>query len=142
MSAIAPAFINALKGALQAQSNESEEPPTLVSTASKSRVQSLLSLALSDGATFLHGSLEDEANSNGAMRHAGVRMAPVLLGHVKEHMQVWQEEAFASVSACMVVDSEEEAVRIANKGGYGLSASVFTEDLRKGFTLSKQLESG
>lgn len=57
-------------------------------------------------------------------------------------MPVWQEEAFASVAACMTFDSEEEAVRLANGSGYGLSASVFTEDLRRGFSLARRIQSG
>lgn len=69
-------------------------------------------------------------------------MAPVVLGGIKEDMKVWQEEAFASLAACMIVDSDEEAVKIANSSGFGLSAAVFTEDLRKGFAIAKRLQSG
>ncbi|KAL1964384.1 hypothetical protein VTN77DRAFT_7069 [Rasamsonia byssochlamydoides] len=69
-------------------------------------------------------------------------MAPVILGKVTEDMQVWQEESFASLAACMVVDSDEEDIRLANSGGYGLSAAVFTEDLRKGFALAKKIQAG
>jgi acyl-CoA reductase-like NAD-dependent aldehyde dehydrogenase len=69
-------------------------------------------------------------------------MAPVLLGGVKEDMEVWQEEAFASLAACMMVNSDEEAIRIANSSGYGLSAAVFTEDLRKGLAIAKKIQSG
>ena len=42
----------------------------------------------------------------------------------------------------MIVNSDEEAIEIANRGGYGLSAAVFTEDLRKGLRIAKRLESG
>ena len=57
-------------------------------------------------------------------------------------MLVWQDESFASLASCMIVNDDEEAVRIANKGGYGLSAAVFTEDLRKGLSLARKIESG
>lgn len=69
-------------------------------------------------------------------------MAPVVLGGAKESMKLWQDENFASLAACMIVDSDDEAVSVANKGGYGLSAAIFTEDLRKGFKLAKRVESG
>ena len=69
-------------------------------------------------------------------------MAPAILGGVTEEMALWQEEAFASVAAFMEFESEEEAVRLANGSGYGLSASVFTEDLRKGFAIAMKLQSG
>lgn len=42
----------------------------------------------------------------------------------------------------MVVKNDEEAVRIANGSGYGLSAAVFTEDLRRGFKLARRIQSG
>ena len=141
-SAIAPAFIDSVKKALIAGSDTSSPPPTLVSAASKARVQAMISGALSSGAHLIHGSVD---NTNGSLNQgddSGVFMAPVVLGGAKEDMPMWQDEAFASLAACMVVDDDEEAVKIANRGGYGLSASVFTENLRKGFSLAKKLESG
>ena len=130
--------MEALKNALNAKSDPSSPPPTLVNIASKNRVEGLISSALSSGAHLIHGSLE----KNGAQNESGVRMAPVLLGGVKEDMTVWQEETFASLAACMVVSSDEEAIRIANSSGYGLSAAVFTEDLRKGLAMAKKIQSG
>lgn len=137
-SSIASAFIDALEAALQADAdNTSEPPPTLVNAASKSRVEAIISSALEAGAHLIHGSVNEQKSSAN-----GVRMAPVLLGGIKEDMPIWQEEVFASVAACMVVDSDEEAVKIANSGGYGLSAAVFTEDLRKGLAMAKKIQSG
>ncbi|KAJ5625502.1 hypothetical protein N7510_001811 [Penicillium lagena] len=136
-SSIAPAFIEALKSALAAGANASPLPPTLVNTASKSRVEALISNALASGAHFISGSAEIKLPAD-----SGVRMAPAVLGGVKEDMALWQEEAFASVAACMVFDKEDEAIRLANGSGYGLSASVFTEDLRKGLAMAKRLQSG
>ncbi|CEL08401.1 Putative Function: VDH is an enzyme for the synthesis of coniferyl alcohol [Aspergillus calidoustus] len=137
-SSTAPAYIDALKSALQSMSDASSAPPTLVNIASKQRVQRLIEDALAAGAHVINGS---SATDTGAS-DSGVRMAPVLLGGVKEDMAVWQEEAFASLAACMVVDSDEEAIRIANSSGYGLSAAVFTEDLRKGLAMAKKIQSG
>jgi acyl-CoA reductase-like NAD-dependent aldehyde dehydrogenase len=45
-------------------------------------------------------------------------MAPVILRGVKELMPVWQDEAFAFLAASMIVDDEEEAVKISNRGRY------------------------
>lgn len=136
-SSIAAHFTNALKSALAAGASASPLPPTLVNTASKARVQTLISNALAGGAHFISGAAETPLPAD-----AGVRMAPAILGGVSEEMGLWQEEAFASVAAFMEFESEEEAVRLANGSGYGLSASVFTEDLRKGFAIAKKLQSG
>ena len=133
---IAPAFINALKAALASQSDPNTPPPTLVNQASKARVEKLISSALESGAKLLHTPVENTQNEPGA------RMPPVILDGVKEDMSVWQEENFASLASCMVVSSDDEAIRIANSSSYGLSASVFTEDLRKGFAMARKIQSG
>ncbi|KAL4814145.1 aldehyde dehydrogenase domain-containing protein [Aspergillus spinulosporus] len=139
-SSIAPTFVEALKNALQSMSDPSSEPPTLVNVASKARVQRLIESALEAGAHIIHGSVT--ADSDATNSDSGVRMPPVLLGGVREDMAVWQDEAFASLAACMVFDTEEEAIRIANSSGYGLSAAVFTQDLRKGLAMAKKIQSG
>lgn len=139
-STIAPTFISAIKGALDASTNQSSEPPTLVSTASKTRVQGLIADALASGAHLIHGSVD--IGSSPSTSATSVRMAPIFIGDVDEKLALWQDEAFASLAAIRIVDSDSEAVRIANQGGYGLSAAIFTEDLRRGFKLAKQIESG
>lgn len=137
-SAIAEKFIAALKAALS--STKSSEPaPTLVTTASKARVQKIISNAVSSGAHFIHGA---EQTSVEGTKEKDIRFAPVILGGAREEMDLWHDEAFAPLAACMIVKDNEEAVRVANRGGYGLSASVFTEDLRKGLALARRLESG
>ncbi len=40
------------------------------------------------------------------------------------------------------VESDEEALRVANDTPYGLSAAVFTADLAKGMAIARQIESG
>ncbi|KAJ5641412.1 hypothetical protein N7490_005412 [Penicillium lividum] len=136
-SSIAPAFIDALKKALAAGVGADSLPPTLVNTASKARVEALISSAVSAGAHFISGSAETRVPSD-----CGVRMAPSILGGVREDMPLWQEESFASVATFMVFESENEAIRLANGSVYGLSASVFTEDLRKGLAMAKRIQSG
>lgn len=137
-ASIAEKFVAALKAALSG-SDTSASPSTLVTSASKVRVEKVVAAAISSGAHFIHG---EEQSSEGMQKVNGVRVAPVILGGVTEDMDIWQNEAFAPLAACMVVKDDDEAIRVANKGGYGLSASIFTEDLRKGLALAKGLESG
>ena len=141
---IAPTFMAALKTALASQPadpNSPPPPPTLVNQASKDRVQKLVSSALASGAYLVHDTgVTRSLDGDGA--NDGVRMPPAILAGVTEDMAVWQEENFASLASCLVVRSDEEAVRIANDSGYGLSAAVFTEDLRKGFALARRIQTG
>jgi acyl-CoA reductase-like NAD-dependent aldehyde dehydrogenase len=144
-ASISERFFTAIKAALSSSSGTPSEPPTLVSSVSKTRVENLISGALSDGANIIHGSAVEQLKNSEDVKDAkakSVRLAPVLLGDVKENMQVWQDEAFASLACCMVVKSDEEAIQVANRGGYGLSAAIFTEDLRRGLRIAREVESG
>jgi len=57
-------------------------------------------------------------------------------------MDLYRTESFGPTVSFIVVDTEEEALRIANDTEYGLSAAVFTEDLRTGLRFAKEIESG
>lgn len=140
-SAIAPTFIAALKAALSKNPEDPTSQPTLVSSASKTRVQKMIATAIDSGAQIIQGSVDTDTSID-ASSATSVRMGPVIFGNVKQDSAIWQDESFASLAAVMVVDSDDEAVRVANEGGYGLSAAIFTEDLRKGFKLAKMIESG
>ena len=135
---IAGTFIEELKKALRESSTD--EAPTLVTAASKARVEAMIASALDSGAHVVHGAFEKPTVPPETL--PSVRMGPLVLGGVNDDMRIWKEEAFASLAICRVVESEEEAVKIANTGGYGLSAAVFTEDLRKGLAMAKKIESG
>ena len=57
-------------------------------------------------------------------------------------MRIAQEEIFGPVVAVIPVDSFEESLEIANGVKYGLSASVYTHDVNKGFVAMRDLHTG
>ena len=67
---------------------------------------------------------------------------PTVLVNVDHSMRIMQEETFGPVMPIMVVESEIEAVRVANDSKYGLLASVWTKDTRRGKQIASQLEAG
>jgi acyl-CoA reductase-like NAD-dependent aldehyde dehydrogenase len=136
LSPIAPFFLAALKAALQSRGPDAPSP-TLISLSSKARVTSLVADALSAGA-HVHFAPDDPPADDAQ----GVRFDPVVLGGMSEDMRLWQEEAFAPVVGYMVVDTEDEAIDAANKTDYGLSAAVFTRDLRRGLAVARRIRSG
>ncbi|KAB8291124.1 hypothetical protein EYC80_009812 [Monilinia laxa] len=138
---IAEKFLGVLKATISAITSSTPDPPYLVNTASKSRLQEVVAKALSQGASSLLGNTEQlkPKETDGT---SPVIFAPMILGNIKEDMLLWRDENFGPVVAYRIVKSDEEAIEMANDTEYGLSAAVFTQDLRKGFAIAKQLESG
>ncbi len=67
---------------------------------------------------------------------------PTILTEVKEEMSVFEEETFGPVMAITIFKTEDEAVSLANQTEFGLSATIFTQDIKKAERLSKRLEVG
>lgn len=68
---------------------------------------------------------------------------PTVLENVCPEMPAYHEELFGPVAVLFKVNSEEEAVRIANDTVFGLGAGVYTSDIEKGKLLAgKGLEAG
>jgi acyl-CoA reductase-like NAD-dependent aldehyde dehydrogenase len=67
---------------------------------------------------------------------------PTILTNVKPEMRILNEEIFGPVLPIIPFDSEEEAIELANKTEYGLSAEIYTSDLKKGERVAKQIQAG
>ena len=104
---------------------------SLVSTEAADRVQSLIKDAVSKGAEVLSGNSRD-----------GTIMSATVLDHVTPTMAIYGEESFGPVVCIIRVEGEEEAIRVANDGEYGLSSSVFSQDIARALTIAKRIEAG
>jgi succinate-semialdehyde dehydrogenase/glutarate-semialdehyde dehydrogenase len=69
-------------------------------------------------------------------------IAPTVLTGVTHEMRIMQEEVFGPVLPIVVVDSEQEAIDLANDSEFGLGASVWTKDRQKGARIARRIESG
>ncbi len=72
----------------------------------------------------------------------GAFYAPTVLTEVTHRMRIMREEIFGPVLPIVVVDSEDEAVTLANDCDFGLGASVWTSDRAKGERFARELEAG
>ena len=68
--------------------------------------------------------------------------APTVLTGVTHDMRIMREEIFGPVLPIIVVNSEDEAVAMANDSVFGLGASVWTSDRSKGERIARELQSG
>ena len=74
--------------------------------------------------------------------HHGAFYPPTVLTSCRKGMPVFDEETFGPVAAVCPARNEEEAVRLANDTSFGLGASVFTRDIRKGEKITRKLNAG
>ncbi|MDQ6744426.1 MAG: aldehyde dehydrogenase family protein [Actinomycetota bacterium] len=68
--------------------------------------------------------------------------APTVLTGVDHTMRIMTEETFGPTLPIMQVDSEEEAIRLANDSEFGLDSSVFAGDPAHGERVARRLEAG
>ena len=67
---------------------------------------------------------------------------PTLIDNVEPHFPIVREEVFGPVAVVSRFESESNAVDIANGVDYGLSAAVWTENLRRAHRLVNDLDVG
>lgn len=102
------------------------------------KVHAMVEKALSQGAKLETGG----HRLKGGIYDKGFFYAPTLLTNVKEGMDIIQNEVFGPVMLLTKVTDFEDALRQANDCRYGLSAYVFTQDLKTIMRISSDLNFG
>ena len=67
---------------------------------------------------------------------------PTVLVDVDHSMTCMKDETFGPTIPIMKISDPEEGVRLANDSEYGLQASVWTKDVRRGEELARQIHAG
>ncbi|WP_371836193.1 aldehyde dehydrogenase [Ochrobactrum sp. Q0168] len=104
---------------------------SLVSPEAAAKMEAFIQDATDKGARIVAG-----GNRNGSVVDA------TLLDHVKPGMRSFDEESFGPVKPIIRAKDEDDAVRIANETEYGLSASVFSRDVKRAMAVAERIESG
>jgi acyl-CoA reductase-like NAD-dependent aldehyde dehydrogenase len=102
-------------------------------------VSELVDDAVAAGASLQCGGPLTHAPAAGL---SGDFYAPTVLTGVNHEMRIMREEIFGPVLPIVIVDSEDEALALANDSLFGLGASVWTSDRSKGERIASELESG
>ena len=134
-SSIAADFSHAFKAATEAIFGANTPAPILVSSAGVKKNHKLVSQALDKGAKLLTGDPNAQESSD-------TRMRPIVVEKVTKDMDLYYTESFGPSVSIFTVESEEEAIELANDTEYGLTCAVFTENLGAGLRVAKQIESG
>jgi len=67
---------------------------------------------------------------------------PTVLSDVTSDMRIMQDEPFGPLGPIQAIESDEEAIRIANSSVYGLQSSVYSRDLRRALKIARELKAG
>ncbi|MEO1287063.1 MAG: aldehyde dehydrogenase family protein [Chloroflexota bacterium] len=108
---------------------------SMTNHAELNRTQAHLDDAVKKGATIIIG-------GNHRPDLGALFFEPTILVDVDHTMDIMRDETFGPVMPIMKVANETEAVRLANDSEYGLSASIYSSDLKHAKALATQLDSG
>jgi aminomuconate-semialdehyde/2-hydroxymuconate-6-semialdehyde dehydrogenase len=111
----------------------------LISEAHRAKVEGYLELAREEGGTLLCGGGRPELASP---FDGGYFLEPAVVVGLSASCRTATEEIFGPVVTMHPFEDETEAVAMANGVRYGLSASVWTQDLRRAHAVSAALETG
>ncbi|KAF4982002.1 hypothetical protein FDECE_17590 [Fusarium decemcellulare] len=111
------------------------EAPVLIALAAVEKNKALVKEAIAKGASLVHGNPDvDEASK--------YRMRPIVINNVTADMDIYQAESFGPTVSVIAIETEEEAIKLANDTEYGLTSSVFTKDLQTGLRIAREIETG
>tara|TARA_R110002072_G_scaffold124085_1_gene259499 strand:- start:18643 stop:20088 length:1446 start_codon:yes stop_codon:yes gene_type:complete len=110
----------------------------LVSKPHLEKVQSYFAIAEEEGGKILTGGKPYSVKG----LENGYYLEPTVIEVYDDQCRVNQEEIFGPVVTIMPFKSEDDALQMANSVKYGLSATLWTNDLNRTMRLSKQLEVG
>ncbi len=108
----------------------------LISKEHYDRVNSYIDIAREDGGVIL----------TGGKRPAGIEkgyyLEPTIITGLDRNSRCVREEIFGPVVTVIPFDTEEEVIMQANDTHYGLSATIWTSDIKRGHRVAHQVEAG
>ena len=111
----------------------------VVSKPHMEKVLSYIDLAREEGGTILTGGTQVHLDGEYA---GGYYLRPTVIEGLDYMCRTNQEEIFGPVVTITPFDSEEEVLKMANSTKYGLSATIWTENLTRAHSVADQVHAG
>jgi aldehyde dehydrogenase (NAD+) len=102
------------------------------------KIKKYIEVGKEEGAKLLAGGTE----LTGDAYRGGYYFSPTLFSDATGDMRISQEEIFGPVVSLIPVKSFEEAIEVNNSVTYGLSSSIFTNDVNRVFKAQRDLDTG
>lgn len=119
--------------------NMETQQGAVVSKEHHQKIISYLELAKKEGGKILCGGGAAKLSGKNA---GGYFVEPTVIENLDHKCRTNQEEIFGPVTTITPFKREEEAIEMANSTSYGLSASVWTQDVDRGHRVCKKIQSG
>jgi aldehyde dehydrogenase (NAD+) len=100
------------------------------------RIHNMVQAGQKEGARVLTGAAVADVSGKGFF------YAPTLFDGVNPGSMLEAEEIFGPVLSIIEVESLEEAIEVNNRSQYGLSTSIFTQDVNRAFTAMRDIATG
>jgi len=110
----------------------------VINQAALEKIDSYTAIGRDEGASLLTGG--EVASGNGLEK--GFYYRPTVFGDVDPEMRIAQEEIFGPTVAVIKVRDVDEAIEVSNGIEYGLSSSIFTQDVNRAFRAMRDLKAG
>ena len=108
----------------------------VINKAAVERIHNFVQIGQQEGARTLVGASVADVNGKGFF------YSPTLFDGVQPGSTLEAEEIFGPVLSIIEVGSLEEAIDVNNRSQYGLSTSIFTQDVNRAFTAMRDISSG
>ncbi|GMV38587.1 MAG: aldehyde dehydrogenase [Myxococcales bacterium] len=143
-ASVADAFVEKVAAKLRAiRVGNGMDPASTIGPAVEEKqhrkVLSYVGIGREDGATLVAGGRD--LRTEAGLEH-GWFLEPALFDHVTPSMRIAQEEIFGPVLAVLRVATVEEAFEVSNGVRYGLSSSIYTQDVARVFEYADRIETG
>jgi aldehyde dehydrogenase (NAD+) len=110
----------------------------LINHAAREKVQRYVGIGKQEGARLVIGGSSHEEGKCAD----GYFYRPTIFDNVAPSMRIAQEEIFGPVLSIIEIESFEEAIDVLNGTPYGLSSSIYTQDVGRAFRAIREIEAG
>lgn len=136
---IAEQFVEAMANATEAMVvgdplDDATQMGPLVSANQRARAEMYIATGSAEGARLVCGGQR--------VARDGYFLRPAVFAQARPRMRIVDEEIFGPVAVILTFDTEDEAVALANDTMYGLSGSLWTNDLKRGLRVARAVRTG